>query len=52
MHNIRLHVQHRLWVAAYELEERRSLHGQQRRYLRSAACCIGLAFMQALRRLR
>lgn len=33
----------RLWVARYELEELRALHAKRRRYMRSAACCVGLA---------
>jgi len=39
-----------LWLASYELEERRAAHAAQGRYLRSAWCSVGLAVLVALRR--
>ena len=41
-------ISYRAWLAAYTLEESREAHTAQRRYLRSAFCCIGLALMSVL----
>lgn len=37
-----------VWLAAYDLEESRERHAAQRRYVRSALCCIGLAALRML----
>lgn len=38
----------RLWILAFDLEEHRSACARRRRYLRSAACCVGLAAIRTL----
>ena len=38
-----------IWVQAYSLEERRELHAKNRRYARSAACCVGLCVLSLFR---
>lgn len=37
-----------MWVAAYTLEDSRESHATHGRYLRSAACCVGLAVLSIL----
>lgn len=39
-----------VWVASYDLEHARERHAVSRQYLRSAACCVGLATLQAFER--
>ena len=48
LQDIKARISTGMWVAAYTLEDSRENHAAHGRYLRSAACCVGLA---ALRRM-
>lgn len=52
MHSVKQRISHWLWLAAYELEEARSAHAFDRRYMRSAACCVGLYTLTLIRGVR
>ena len=45
---LKSHLSHCPWRAAHALELARTRHGDHQHYLRSAACCVGLAALQLL----
>lgn len=49
MRELQARIGRRLWLAAFELEESRELHAAHGRYVRSAACCLGLAVLRFAR---
>lgn len=48
LHELRARIGRTAWLACYSLEESRECHAAQRRYLRSAACCVGLAALRLI----
>lgn len=45
LQDLKARISTRLWVAAYNLEDSRESHAAHGRYVRSGACCVGLALL-------
>ena len=52
LHALMTRLSRKVWLAAYDLEVARESHATARRYVRSAACCMGLAALTVLESFR